>query len=125
MIQVVSFAFLVVFLSLILRQKDGGIHFLLLTAGTLFLFSFAYNELTSLYGNIESFLENSPVIQTYMKPFLKIMGVTYLADFGSSICKDAGYQTLGKQVEIIGKIFILAITIPLLLTVVDTVFDLL
>ena len=52
---------------------------------------------------------------------LKITGITYLADFSANMCRDAGYSAIGGQIEIFGKITILAISSPVILALVETI----
>lgn len=51
---------------------------------------------------------------------LKITGITYLADFSSNMCRDAGYSAIAGQIEIFGKISILAISSPIILALIET-----
>ncbi len=57
----------------------------------------------------------------YLGTLIKMLGVTYIAEFSSSICKDAGYQTIAKQIEIFGKLAILVMSMPILLALLDTI----
>lgn len=57
----------------------------------------------------------------YIGILLKMTGITYIAEFSSDICKDAGYQTIAGQIEIFGKLVILALSLPVLLAVLETV----
>ena len=50
----------------------------------------------------------------YLTAMLKILGVTYLAEFAAAICKDAGYQTIAGQIEVFARLSILAIGMPIL-----------
>ena len=52
---------------------------------------------------------------------MKMIGITYLAEFSSGICKDAGYQTIAAQVEMFGKLTILVLSLPILLTLLKTI----
>lgn len=52
---------------------------------------------------------------------LKITGITYLADFSANLCKDAGYSAIAGQIEIFGKISILAISSPIILALIETI----
>ena len=51
---------------------------------------------------------------------MKMVGITYVAEFTSGICKDAGFGALGGQIEIFGKLSILAISTPILLALLET-----
>ena len=50
----------------------------------------------------------------FLTAMLKILGVTYLAEFAAAICKDAGYQTIAGQIEVFARLSILAIGMPIL-----------
>lgn len=57
----------------------------------------------------------------YVITLLKMLGVTYVAEFASAICKDAGYQTIAQQIEIFSKLTILALSMPILLALLETI----
>lgn len=57
----------------------------------------------------------------YIGTLVKMLGITYIAEFSSSICKDAGYQTIAQQIEIFGKLAILVLSMPVLLALLDTI----
>lgn len=57
----------------------------------------------------------------YIAVMLKMIGITYIAEFSSSVCKDAGYQTIAVQIEIFCKLTILALGLPVLLALLDTI----
>lgn len=52
---------------------------------------------------------------------LKMLGITYVAEFSASICQDAGYQTIARQIEILGKLTILVMSMPILLALLQTI----
>ena len=56
----------------------------------------------------------------YLTALLKMVGLTYIAEFASGICKDAGYSALGTQIEMFGKLSILAVSAPILLALFET-----
>ena len=56
----------------------------------------------------------------YLGTLLKMVGITYIAEFASGICKDAGYSALGVQIEMFGKLSILAVSAPVLVALFET-----
>ena len=58
---------------------------------------------------------------SYIRTLVKMIGITYTSEFASSICKDAGYQTIAVQIEIFGKLVILLLSVPIILTVLETI----
>ena len=57
----------------------------------------------------------------YMGTLLKMVGITYIAEFSANICKDAGYSALATQIEMFGKLSILAVSAPVLLALLETI----
>ncbi len=78
------------------------------------LFSSAKDQLSSLSVYLTT--DNQ-----YYGLLFKMIGITYLCEFSSSICKDAGYQAIGSQIDIFGKITILLAGIPILMTLLETI----
>ena len=57
--------------------------------------------------------------QRFFGTMIKMIGITYLAEFSSGICKDAGYQSIASQIEIFSKLTILAMGLPILQTLLE------
>lgn len=66
---------------------------------------------------IQGYIRINP---TYMATLLKIIGITYIAEFASGICKDAGYGAVANQIEIFSKLSILAVSMPIVLALLET-----
>lgn len=78
------------------------------------LFSSAKEQLASISAYMT--MDNQ-----YYGLLFKMIGITYLCEFCSGICKDSGYQAIGSQIEIFGKISILLAGIPILMTLLETI----
>lgn len=59
--------------------------------------------------------------KTYVGTLIKMLGITYVAEFSSGICKDAGYQTIASQIQIFGKLTILVLSMPVLSALLNTI----
>ena len=66
---------------------------------------------------IQSYIEINHV---YLTTLMKMIGITYIAEFSSGICKDAGLRSGWNPDEIFGKLSILAVSTPILLALLDT-----
>lgn len=58
---------------------------------------------------------------SYIAVLLKAVGATYACEFCAGICKDAGYGGIAGQVEIIGKLYILLIGMPILMALLESI----
>lgn len=58
---------------------------------------------------------------SYLALLLKAVGATYACEFCAGICKDAGYGGVAGQVEMLGKIYILSMGMPVLLALMESI----
>ena len=77
---------------------------------------------------LETIVEELWLIQSYfasyapyIKLLIKIIGITYLAEISSDLCKDAGAGALASQIELFGKLSILALCMPIMTAMLETV----
>lgn len=61
----------------------------------------------------------------YITMILKMIGVTYVAEFAANICKEAGYQAIAGQIELFAKLSILVLSMPVMIAFMETIGDLL
>ena len=59
--------------------------------------------------------------KSFYKILFKIMGITYLCEFSSGICKDAGVTSIATQIEIVGKMLVLLSGIPIIISVIEVI----
>ena len=62
---------------------------------------------------------------TYIGLVIKMVGITYAAEFAVNVCKDAGYGAIAGQIENFAKMSILVVSLPVLMAFIDTIGSLL
>lgn len=87
----------------------------------LFIFSQVVFGLASLFGNMGVLGGYLSTNSTYFHILLKVIGITYICEFCSGICKDAGYSAISGQIEIFGKLSVLAAGMPILLAIIESI----
>ena len=85
------------------------------------MFSFIVDRLGIFVGTIKELTSYIDLDPGYLSVMLKMIGITYIAEFSSGICKDAGYQTLAGQIEIFAKLTILTLGLPVLTALLGTI----
>ncbi len=90
-------------------------------AVSVILFSFIIDRLGVFVSTVEELVSYIDMDAGYLATMLKMIGITYIAEFSSGICRDAGYQTIAGQIEIFGKLTILALGMPVLLALLETI----
>ena len=77
-----------------------------------------FRQMQTQFGVITKELEEN---KSFYEILFKIMGITYICEFASGICKDAGYSAISTQIEIVGKMLVLLSGIPVLIAVIETI----
>ena len=78
------------------------------------------SRLEQILNMLDTISEYLNIRQVYLGTLLKMVGVVYIAEFASGICKDAGYSAIGTQIEIFGKLSILAVSAPVFVALFET-----
>lgn len=73
---------------------------------------------------LEKIAVNAKVNIVYVETILKIIGIAYIAEFAAQITKDAGQGAIASKIELAGKILILAMAIPILTVLIETIIQL-
>lgn len=102
-------------------KSEYGIYVSL--AVSLFLFLCMLSRLEIFVRTVKKIADYIKLDAGQMSILLKMAGVTYVAEFASGICKDAGYQNIAVQIEIFTKLTILAIGMPVLLALLELIGD--
>lgn len=102
-------------------KSEYGIYVSL--AVSLFLFLCMLSRLEIFVQTVKKIADYIKLDAGQMSILLKMAGVTYVAEFASGICRDAGYQNIAVQIEIFTKLTILAIGMPVLLALLELIGD--
>lgn len=113
-----------VLLAIPLRKDKSEFSMLIIMTACLLIAAMALWKIEDVIGflkSLESYLGDNSV---YLKILLKMIGITYVAEFGASLCRDAGYSAVASQIEFYGKLMILAVSLPILMTLFEILADL-
>ena len=98
---------------------------MLLPSAVVLILVFSMNRLQVVMETIRKIEQYTGIDVAMLKILVKLMGITYVAEFASGICKDAGFSAIGSQIEMFAKFSIMAVSVPVLLTLLETIEGLL
>ncbi|MBE5888066.1 MAG: stage III sporulation protein AD [Lachnospiraceae bacterium] len=84
------------------------------------IFFYVLSQIQVIIGFITDMLQMVAIEETYYIQLLKMLGIAYVAEFASSICKDAGHNSISGMIELFAKISIVTLSIPGILFLVET-----
>lgn len=116
MVKVALFGLIGVLLAIQFKSGKSEYGIYIAFATSCILFFYAIQKLELILSGIEVLKSYLGGKESYLLLLFKIIGITYLAEFSADLCKDAGYGTIAGQIELIGKLSILLISIPVFLS---------
>lgn len=108
-------------LALQLKQSKTEYGVILGIVVSIFIFFGISGKLELIVDTVKRISSYISIDNAYISLMLKMLGITYIAEFASDICKDAGYQTIAGQIGVFSKLAILALSMPILLALLETI----
>ena len=124
-LKVSVFGITAVLMALILKGCRPEYSYYVSIAVCICIFLLVANKLELIIGYARKMQIFIQLDDAYMAMILKMIGVTYIAEFASNICKDSGYQTIAGQIELFAKLSILVLGMPVILGFMETIGELL
>lgn len=109
-----------VLLAVSLKGMKGEYGTYLVMAAGFFIFFYGMGKLTAILDTMKEIQSYIKINSVYLSTLVKMIGITYIAEFAAGICKDAGYGAMGTQIEIFGKLSVLSVSMPILLALIKT-----
>lgn len=83
------------------------------------IFSYSFRFLSELLKQLDTLKELAAGSGSYLKTLFKVIGITYVCEFSAGICRDAGYGSVAGQIEVLGKLSVMLLGMPILLAVLE------
>ncbi|HOC05725.1 MAG: stage III sporulation protein AD [Bacillota bacterium] len=119
--QIVALAVVAVVLIVIIRQERPELAMQLSMVAGLIIIVFVLWKLAGVIKVLERLALRAELNMVFLSALLKIIGIAYIAEFGTQVCRDAGENALAFKVELAGKVMILVLAVPIISTIVNTV----
>ena len=104
-------------------KSEMGIYAAL--AATIIIFSYGVDKLSVVLEMVDKLTGYLNIPSAYIGILLKMVGITYICEFASALCRDGGYQSIAAQLETFGKLSIMAVSTPVILSLFETIESLL
>lgn len=95
-----------------------------IAAGVMILI-LALDDISALIGSVTALTNGLGIDEARIKTIFKVIGIAYLAQFAAGVCRDAGESALAYKVELVGRVMILMLALPLVSGVLEVVSRLL
>ncbi len=120
-IKILGIAFIGTTSYLLLRSTQPQISGLIVVAAGVLILLLLSDPILNVIQTLGMLGENSGLTKTVFSSLLKIVGIGYLTEYSVSLCDDCGCSSLGKKIELGGKIVILLSALPIITQIVDLI----
>lgn len=110
-----------ILLAVQLKQEKAEVAVYISVVISLLVFFGILEQLEVIVATVNEISSYIQIEKSYIMTLIKMIGITYVAEFSAGLCKDAGYQAIASQIEMFGKLTILVLSLPILLALLRTI----
>ncbi len=110
-----------VLVAMILRKEKGEYSVFISMVVCICIFIYMLSKVETVLAFADRLSSMIMVDGRYIGMVVKMVGITYVAEFAINICKDAGYAAVANQIEVFAKLSILVVSIPVLNVFLETI----
>lgn len=124
-IRIIGIGLIALIIIILLKQyrPEFAIYVSILTGFLILLL--VMDKLEGIITILQQFTTNTSLNSEFLALLIKITGIAFLAEFAVSVCKDSGESAIASKIEIGSKIIIIAISIPILSSLLEVILKIL
>ena len=112
--QVIGIGMVATVLSLLIKQQRPELALAIPILAAITILMLAAPYLRSVVSMFEDIADRVGIEAQYLQIVLKIIGVAYVCQFASDLCKDAGEAAMSGKIELAGKIMMITMSMPII-----------
>ena len=105
--------------SVIVKETKPSLAIGISIATTMVIFAYAISALDYSVSVIKNICDRVEIDPGAIGAVIKMTGVSYLAEFGAGVCLDAGERAIASKIELAGKVIIVTLSIPVLVSLLN------
>ena len=121
----VAFILVSLFCAVILKGHNPSFALILSVAASAMAVLFILRLVTPYINELHKIFETSSLKHDYFFTVLKGVAICYISRFAADICKDNGQTALSTKAELMGRIGLIALSVPFLKEILDIALSLL
>lgn len=118
--KIILIAVLAVTMILVIKQTRPEIAIIVSLTTIIVIFLFSLDKIGQVIELIKELSMRAGMPNEFLSIILKIVGISYITEFGANICKDVGESAIASKIQFAGKCIILIFGITIIGNFVDT-----
>ena len=121
--QLVGIAIISTILCMVIKKdRPEMAMFIGVLTGIMILLSVTY-KLNFIIDSINDLAHKANIPAMYISLIIKLIGIAYLMEFAIQICKDCGEGNIASKLEFGGKIIVMTMSFPILVSIIDMILN--
>lgn len=123
-IEIVGLGVIATILILVIKTQrpDMAINLTIVTG--IIIFFAVLLKVEGVIAIVRKYVDIAGINIIYFEILLKIVAISYIAEFGAQICRDAGAGAIASKIELSGKVIIVTLSIPIITSLVELILTL-
>ena len=123
--QIVAIGLVATIFAVFIKQQRPEMAVQLSIATGVIIFLLVIGKVGIIINTLEDLANKADINVFYLTTVLKIVGIAYVAEFGSQICKDAGEGAIASKIEFAAKVIVMVMAIPIIVAILESILRLL
>jgi len=121
--KLIAVAFIGTMLSVLFKKEKPEISMAIALITGVAIFTVSIYKINYVINCINDLTKKINISHMYFSTIIKIVGISYLMEFAIQICKDSGEGAIATKLEFGGKVIILTLSFPILLSILNTIVN--
>jgi len=123
--QVVIIGIITTILAITVSKQAPEFGVVISLAGSILILFMIMPQLTAVINILTNISNQVDIDNSNILIVLKIIGIAYLSEFGVQVCSDAGEHAIASKIELAGKVLIMAVSAPVMLSLLELIINVL
>lgn len=120
---VMSLVIIAVIMAVSLKNKNPEISSIISVAACVCIIFMCISRIGAIVEVLKKLFGYIKIDSGYLRILLKLIGIAYICEFAAGISRDAGHSAVSSQIELLGKLTMLMVSLPVLMQVIDTITE--
>ena len=124
-LKIIGIGLIALIMIIIIKQHRPEFAVYISLASGVLILSLIIGKISGIITLLSNLANKSSINTEFLYLLIKITGIAFLTEFAVSICKDSGESAIASKIDIGGKVTIIAISIPIISGLLETVIKVL
>ena len=124
-IKIIGVGLIALIIIIIVKQYRPEFTMYVSVAAGIIILLLVMDKLSAIINLLTNLANRTSINNEFIFLIIKITGIAILTEFASSVCKDSGETAIASKVDMGGKIIIIAMSIPIIASLLETILKVL